>query len=371
MKKYILALLTSLLLATPVAALTTTQVSSNLIYSWWTHPIATQLDGSLYFSGVTSGGSERTFRKTGSTITKSILQTLPEADDHNAPSMLRETGKDALLFYTRHNRSNIVNYWRAPEGTIDFEDKGNLTFPYRVTYSQVLSEGNRIILLTRSGDCRWYARVNDNYGASGYWDTPKLVIDACGEIDGKLYVLTSPSANQPIVAAPHPTDTSWSNVAYGEVDVASGQITSSEGVIGDIDAGDPIDKDQLDEVNPNQTSDQHTRLLDVGEMYGVPTIVYAKWGSNFDPRYYIAFYNGTGFDRYYLGLTAGVPFDGANTAKKYVAGAAIMHGTNNLVVAAESGGTSTIRQYPLTGVNPATLGEPTTIATDATYRLFL
>lgn len=326
--------------------------SNNCNYSWWSHPIAIQSNEQTYYGCITKEGYWRVFKYANGIREYVTLQNKAyEKDDHNAPAIMVLPGKETIVAYTRHNASNFLNIARAEENTISFRPKTRLDLGGKVSYAQILSYQNRIVILSRVSNCKWVA-VESMYD-SEEWSEPVTVFEDCEGIGRQQYYLTSsPSAANPglyhLAFIGHPGATLHKNITYATLDLADGNIYSGLNQIGNLDGTNlPLDSDALVSVGQILKPEQNSRLLALSEKYGKAVIYYARWSNLKNTAYYQAVYdedNGS-FARSKLGIKAGAPFQ---KSSHYVGGIDVSHTTNHIFVASNvKGKTYTLTRYDL------------------------
>lgn len=358
---------------------TNTLLSRNLIYSWWVHPIATKQGDDICFGGITDAGAIRLFDRAPGTnvdtpIANQIIDTLPEADDHNGVARIQATGEDRWAFFCRHNASTNLNHMRSGEGELDYDSLDAETLPSNTTYAQILHYGtSKLIVLTRSNTKQWRFVLSEDWGAT--WDSPVQLLDG-GSLSTQLYLTTTPSEDEAnvyhLAIAPNPTEATWRQIGYAKLDVSTGDISVASGVIANIYSGSglPLDKEDFDLLDPTQASNQRCRLLDVGDKYGQTIIYYAKWSPSQSPTYYQAVQNTDGsWTRTNLSILAPVFAYAGDTDPNYVGGISIdKNGSNCLYMSQKgTGGTWSINRYPIN--SNFTLGTREIVVTNGTYPL--
>jgi hypothetical protein len=370
MRKLMLLLLTLsvFVLGGGIAHATPVKVSGNAIYSWWNHPIATKVGSDTYFTGITDVGAWRVFKNSSTTYT--TLDDDGDGDDHNAPTILAKSGSDTIAFYTRHGTQNYVSYRKAAEGTLSFGSRQYVYFSGDVAYSQVLNNGNTIVLFTRVGTT-WEYSYSTDYGDT--WSTSQTFYES---VTGRVYLNFQESETTAglyhFAAAYNPDNPNPHYIAYGQLNIVTGDVSNTaDGVFDNIysPTGLPFRKGHLDDLGVIQNDDQHVRLLDVGDKYGKTVVYYAKWDGGITSRYYYAVHNTDGtWSRYALGIYTGKCFTPTEEAKHYIGGLALnRNGTNTLYVSHESGGTWYLQSFPIN--SDLTIGTANTIDTSTTYPL--
>lgn len=323
-------------------------LSSDLIWSWWTQPTAVKQGDNLYFGGVTSNAHWRMF-KANSTVSNYILNTAPEPDDHDAPSILAQPGKDVLTFYTRHSQDKIIRYKRAAVGTLAFGSESQITVPLSVAYTQVLSYGDRVLVLFRQGS-KWRFVESIDYGDT--WGEPTIFLDLSAVTDGAAYLLTQPTNVEGVyhlAVTTRPTNTDWHDIVVGKVDLTNGNFTNFAGIVGNLDGTSlPLTNGDLDSIGCIVSPDRRVRLLDIGTKRGKTYGVYASWGDSFAPRYYYFYQNTDGsFTR--VNPTIDAPVFAYSGAANYVGGVALdRNGNDTLYLSGKTGSTWKINQYTIT-----------------------
>lgn len=263
----------------------------------WTAPTAVRDGlGNLYTAQMTSQGQARIFKENGGTVQNKIVQTLPEADDHNNPCLSVQAGKDVIAFWTRHNKDAKMRFARAPEGTKDFGSVSEIIFPGNITYAQLMEYGDVGLLLTRVGNNAWWGVLTDDH-----WDShgdPFKLVEMTGA-GSKMYMCHGESSTPGvfhIALYGHPSLSSFRNIMYGKINLVDMTVEKSAGVIADLPSlpdhpagiSLPLNITDFDIVWSPGMSDQVARLFAIGEAHGKPVVLYAKWWDDVTPRYYRA-----------------------------------------------------------------------------------
>lgn len=275
-------------------------------WSWWTHPTAGMLDGSLLIGGIGSDGDLKIWRN-GQPASLGTIQ----ADDHNAPALALEPGHAPVIFSPEHNISKVLWYRIGLDGVWQA-----IWFPGLVTYAQVLTEGARIVLLTRVESCQWWAVASDDWAQS--WGDPVKILDGCDK-GGLIYLTTGPSSTPGIyhvAAYGHPINSTWREIDYGRLD---------------MNALAPL------HLQPAVKA-QEERLLDVGEIEGQPAILYAAGGQ--DWFYRVAQRSAEGWT-----VTDLATVGGAFWAPSGYIGGAVFDDAGGVVLSRSSGGTWTVEGH--------------------------
>ena len=307
-------------------------------YSWWTQPIAHLAEsGATIFGSVSSTGvvashadCEMTEFETG------------RPDDHAAPSVITNETKPTIVFSAGHNDRSSVRYQK---GGVSAE----VPFPGLVTYSQALTFGDRIVLLTRVEQCTWYLARSDDWAKT--WSKPIRFVDDCAA-GGQVYLTTKPHRTVEnlyrVAMYGHPGTSPWRAVDYGLIDLKTGAVTTpGNRIVANIRTGQglPLGRARLSTTYVPGAAVE-TRLLDVGQVAGQPLVTLAEWTDPEHARYVTARFAAGGWvvDRTSL-PEAGQPFWDPAT---YLGGAAITD-AGDLVVAREVAGSWKVEQYRLTG----------------------
>lgn len=329
-----------------------TTLSSTLSYNQWIMPLAMKCGDYTYFTGVKSTNGDWYVQRQDSSgnILSKNLEAGSEDDDHNAPCVLARPSKDIHVFFARHNASQIVNHYKgAPNSTpANFTDEGNIYFPSNVTYAQALDYQDDIYLMCRSGGGKWQFRKSDDWGDT--WGSAQEFIDF-GTNPYPIFREVSTGVYQ-FAIAPNPV-ASYPYLAYGEVDLSTGNITSGGSTIGNLDGTNlPLELSDFEQI-PDVTNrnDQHIRLWDVGKFNGKNVIVYSKWeqdGGENESRLMFAIQDDTD-DWRKVDIEIGMgQVIYSPTSSHYEGGAAFdRNGNNYLFVAWESAGTWKLKKHTI------------------------
>lgn len=292
-------------------------------YSWWTEPLAARTRSSLYFTGVTSKGTQRVYRwsRAGSKnralrMTYINLRTR-KADDHNAPAISIEPGKPSLVFYAGHPGTMFVRRSATSEPVLSakhrsaFGPERTMPFTRPVTYAQVLRDGDRVVVLTRylgRGPDGWYYSTSGDSGRT--WSAPQELFDSESH---QAYLLVRPHdtdhSRLHVLAYYHPKRGPENVVGYRSMrldDFFTGRAerftvgamepvwTSAEPVVPGAPAepGDPEDPAAEDQSVPDgdpstagsvpesvPESPKSVRLLDAGDKLGHTMVFVATWNA--------------------------------------------------------------------------------------------
>lgn len=338
-----------------------TKLSGNGGYSWWTRPVFFRYVTDMYFTAITNAKIWRAFKN--SYLTNQDLDTSPEADDHNAPSIIVRTGKAKLAFFTRHGASAVVNMARATSSGLSFVDAGNLTHPGMATYTQITDSGDRVAVFSRVGPSSWRFFHSTNWG--GTWSTSRELMNL-GAYTGQMYLLIAPTGTAGIyniTAYGHPVSSDFRGLVFGQLDMATGDISTSAGVIANLDGTNlPLAITDLDDLAP-ATGDEVVRMFDSGTLNGHPAVAYAKWVDPLEAAYWFAWRDESGtWTHVDLGVAAGASF---YPTSWYFGGMALDKGANGLsriVLAREEAGTWFVETRSV--VSDMTVGTPSVVASD-------
>lgn len=344
-----------------------TKISGNGGYSWWTRPIAIQAPTNMYFTAIANNGKWRAFQNSSTTYVD--LDDCPEVDDHDAPSILVRSSKDKFAFATRHNKSGVVNKFKATGGLSTFADNGNLTHSAgTVTYSQAIDYDDKICVFSRVGWQSWRFFRTTNWGSS--WSESRQLLDFTNHT-GQVYMLTTPTSTEGVyhfAAYGHPVGSNYRGMVYGRISMVSGNVANAGGTIANLDGTDlPLQVEDFDDIEPT-TGTERARLFDVGEAHGNPVILYAKWDDTeeVEAGYWMAYRDSEdAWHHVDLEIPCGDPF---YSPSRYYGGMSIdKNGNNKLYISREDSGTWYIESYPIN--SNMTLGSATSIDSDSTYPL--
>lgn len=219
-------------------------LGADLIGTWWTKPRARYVNGVTYTAGVSSAGSMVvcTFNHAARTITRTVVTTLPEVDDHNNPALVVVAGKKPVLFYSRHNADDAMRYRIATnvDDVTAWDAEAVLTFGGTTTYAQVFERGNELHLFTRVGSRKWSYRRSTDWGAT--WGSAVSFIDF--GVNEQIYCpmrLLADGKTLRVAATGHPSSgTSSIHKVYAcLVDLETGNVTlpGSATVVGNLQTG--------------------------------------------------------------------------------------------------------------------------------------
>lgn len=343
MKKILLGLtiLISLLIPVTVGA-TPTKVSGNAGKTYpWTSRYALHDGSDTWFTGVSNAGNFRVFKNSSSVYT--TLETNSSYDDdHNSPGLAIDSGKKSLAFTARHGAdSNVKQYEIVDNGsTISNNFEKNIGFSGTVSYTQVLTHGDTIVLMSRVDGGKWGYRVSTNRGTN--WALEKNFIQPSGSI----YMMFEESSTDGVfhfTATPNGGTDNFPFLDYGTLDLDSGDVQTL--VSGSMTTVDniyspttlPFDETDLYDIEPTQHSSQKSRVLAVGEVQGKVTVFFCKDGNGIDAGYYKAVLDSGTFTRSTFNDSSGTPilsggiWPGSPSGSLYVGGLTINRNGQDLI----------------------------------------
>lgn len=323
-------------------------VSENLTWTYnWVGPTAIKQGTNVYLSGLNSSGTYRLWKRDSSNnLAYASLATAPEVDDHNTPAVLAQDNKNVVVFYTRHNDDKVMHYKVASAGSLTFGSDNTLTYSDTITYAQVWSYGDKVILVNRLGRCQWVYRVSEDYAAT--WGNETVLFDVCANND-LVYAMIQPTPTAGVFHLSfysHPNQSTWKNILVGKLDLTNGNITDSTGTVANIDGtGLPLDETDLDHVD-FPTTDRTTRYFDIGTKQGKTYGWYAQQIGDNGWKYYYFYQNTDGTITRVNSNIAAPPFYGT-----YLGGAALDRNGNNTLYLSEKASTGTqpwkLKQYTI------------------------
>ena len=264
------------------------------IWSWWVHPLAVNDVDVTWVGGIARDATVKITRVNADSSIETIALGQTEADEHNGPAIAYHPDHtDLVLFFSQHNTDNRVHYRRVDRESLALGVPEELQFSGLVTYAQVLVRGDRIVLLTRVASVSWCYRISEDFGST--WSEERALIDGNGR--GLVYVLAKPVRSDPSQAQfafyGHPTSSGFRDVLYGSIDLDTGVVGSGGGInLGDLDTeGGPGLRPVVPAGKPALETALHpspgyvVRMLDVGELDGMPAIAYAEWTGTEAPNY--------------------------------------------------------------------------------------
>lgn len=258
------------------------------IWSWWVHPLAVNDGDVSWVGGIAKSADVRITRVNADASLEPVVVGRTVADDHNGPAIALAPDREQLVvFFAAHGSEKVVHYRTLHRQSLALGAARELSFSGSVTYAQLLVHGDRLVLVTRVADSTWRYRISEDFG--GAWSEERILVDARGL--GKVYCLVKPVRSAPATAHlafyGHPTGSTFRKVQHGTIHLDDGRVTVDDGaVVGDLDAagGPSLNPDALDTAISPSTG-WVVRLLDVGELGGMPAILYAVWQGDAAARY--------------------------------------------------------------------------------------
>lgn len=361
MKKILVALtiLVSTLIPVAVGA-TPVKVSGNAGKTYlWTNPYAVYDGTDTWFSAVSNAGNFRVFKNSSSVYT-TLETNASYDDDHNAPGLAIQTGKKSLAFTSRHGAdSNVKQYEIVDNGsTISNNFEKNVAFSDIVSYTRALTYGDTIVLLTRISSGSWAYRVSTDRG--GTWGAEQSFFNP-GTTAYLMFQESTTTGVFHFTATPNGSTTNYPFLNYGTLDLNSGNVqTLVSGSMTTIDniyspTGLPLDDTDLYDIQPTQSSNQKSRVLDVKEVDGKVVILFCKDGGGVNAGYYKAVLDSGVFTRSTFDDSASSPilsggiWPGSPSGSLYVGGMTFNRNGNDTVTLSlkANDGTWKIKQYTL------------------------
>lgn len=331
----------------------------NAIWSWWGHDQSVvDVDGTWTGTVARRGTVRLHHLGDDGTVTEVRLGTV-RPDDHTTPGLALDREQPELLaFWTGHGRTSSVMLRRVDRASRTAGPVVELPMPGRTTYTQVVSYGERVVLVTRASGY-WVYTVSEDWGRS--WDTPRRLFDNV-TLSTRVYVVLKQHPTVPgraqLAVYGHPTiATPYRYTDYAEVDLRTGVVASSfvasppDPGTGVIEAtpeghyGNLLDDESGPALLPgtlphaiSPSGDHRVRLLDVGVMAGRPAMAYAVWrGATGPARYKVKVLGVDGVWRNdAVDVPTGVPF-GYSPATKYLGGM-VLAGDDSVVLSRERTG---------------------------------
>lgn len=248
--------------------------ATDLIWTYpWTRPGAVELSGTTFVGGVESDG--HIVVKTPSTRHQIRLA---EVDDHNQPAILTAPGKQTLLVYCRHNVDPLIRIRRAPEGTMAFGSESTVALDpgINTTYAELFHEsGDTVHLFVRANSEDWMYLRSTDWGAN--WSTPISVISRAFKW---YFVGANASGTLRFAICGNPPDSTGTvdqSIYYGELDLASGDVSAGGVVLGNVQDGTnlPLDVADLEAVSAPGLG-YNTRVMDVSTGPD-PEVLFSQW----------------------------------------------------------------------------------------------
>jgi hypothetical protein len=320
----------------------------NAVYDWWAQPVSVNDGAYTWIGSIAKSGTIRVAKvnRSAGTYRWATLTSIGDIyhDEHNTPALAFEGSKPYLMaFYTQHAEDNIMRYRTINRTSLAVGPLKAIKFSAPITYTQIIRNGTRLMILTRVEDS-WRYRISDNFGST--WNAEKVLINASGY--GPVYSLVKATPNNGdvnhLAFYGHPTNSTFRNIVYAQIHLQSGDVTLANGqVIGNIDdpAGPSLRPEQL-QAAVTPSAGFKVRLLDVYTIRNRPAIAYAIWNAQAaqdgPATYKVEMYQDDNtWTSPPWSLAAGAPF-GYIPAIQYIGGMAIGH-DDVIYSARESSGT--------------------------------
>jgi hypothetical protein len=250
-----------------------------------------------------------------------------QADDHNGAAVAVDPAQGTVLTaYSRHNVDTHVRIQAVDRATMAAGTQQQVDMGGNVTYAQLLHRAGTVHLICRAG-AHWRYRTSPDWGST--WGPVQTLIDGTGI--GQNYLTTRPDPGDPdlvhLAHYGHPTTTTYRNVGYARLNLATGQLTRLDGSgLGNLaDPGGPaVDPTSMD-IPIAPSAGFRVRLLDLGRVGDGPAIGYVVWKPDdptWPPMYKVKYRSGGGWTSGVWELPAGDVF-GFNPGTHYHGGVAI------------------------------------------------
>lgn len=314
-------------------------VAPTAIYTWWTVPLAQELDDTIHVGGVEQEGF-------------TVIQTLDGSrfeldsgsrDDHRNPALLVPSDAAPIAFYTRHNADQLLRY-RIGTTAGDVSTLGSeqtINVGGTVSYTQIWRVGDELWVATRIDDDSWYLWYSDDYGST--WDSGTNLLTE----SSRCYITSAQTDSTVRCAAAKGPAAGDNKVYYFEVNLATGSITKADGtVIGNLDGtGLPFDFTDLDTAYTG--AENRTRLFAISDRPSGAEIAVANWPSTDadDATYVYVEWNGSSWVSDNV-VAAGTRF-GYTSDANYLGGMAFLPGTtgSSVYLARESSSVWTVEHW--------------------------
>lgn len=276
-------------------------VAEDGAWCWFSDPRAVYHKASrerIYFGYINSQGdvviSARDMKTKA--VETFVLHEKLQVDDHNVPSVLFLPDGRLLTFYTEHNGRSFMRRSKQAEDISAWETEEVLPFGSPVTYSHpvmLAEEKNRIYLFWRGSDWRPTFSYSDNGGRT--WAAAQALIGGRGLQKGhRPYLKVSSDGRKRIDFAftdGHPNAEATNSIYH--VYYQSGNFYQSNGTpIGTIKQL-PLAHETIHKVYDATASKERAWIADIAlDKNNRPVLVYARFPSVTDHRYYYAAWNG-------------------------------------------------------------------------------
>jgi hypothetical protein len=227
-----------------IPALSSFEVVSDGIWTWFTVPEAVQVGDYIYLGTVSSDGRCRAHRLHINTQTTQTfdLSGVLEVDDHNNASVLPLADGRVAFFYGEHNDPTFKT--RVWDGSGAFtssgswsaqEARGNSEGPYSYPKPFIFpgdSTSGRVWLFHRrwtdgTGNTRSISYRNSATIGSGGTDPWSAFTDVLVETDARPYVVTYQVGDRVhfAISSAHPNEATFTTIRHFRCDMASGTLS--------------------------------------------------------------------------------------------------------------------------------------------------
>lgn len=312
------------------------------IYTWWIRPVAAVYGGALYVGGVDRSGNLKINQVATDGAVSSFTLATREADDHNAPSVIRLPDGKILAMYTRHNLDSTIRY-RISSSANDisaFATEATLTGSSFVSYTQTwVDSANRLHLLYRVGNTSWAHRYSDNN--AGTWSAEKIILSSGGD---QIYIGTRLYGGSTIrvAIAGNPISAADKNIYYAEINTTTGDVASPGGA-SQVNLYDASTAAAPSDFEVAYSPANSVRLFDIGGATE-PQILFATFSTTLNAQYLESRRTGGSWSSATTVVDAGSPIENPVGGNYYFAGMAATDDVNSIYVARED---ATTRNWPL------------------------
>jgi hypothetical protein len=315
--------------------------ASDNIYTWWVRPLAAVYGGELYYGGVSRAGAQKVNKVASDGSLSSFTLATHEADDHDAPSVIRVPNGKILAMYTRHNLDSTIRY-RISSSANDisaFAAEATLTGSSFVSYTQTwVDSADRIHLLYRVGNDSWAHRYSDNNAST--WSSEKIILDSGSD---QIYIGSTLYGGSTIrvAIAGNPISAVDKNLYYAEIDTITGDMASPGGA-SQVNLYDGSAAAAPSDFEVAFTPASNVRLLDIGSASD-PQILFTTFSTTLNAEYREARRTGGSWAATTV-VDAGSPIENPVGGNYYFAGMAATSDVNSIYVIRED---ATTRNWPM------------------------
>ncbi|MGV3640490.1 MAG: BNR-4 repeat-containing protein [Adhaeribacter sp.] len=327
----------------PVAS----EVAGDGAWCWFSDPRAVYHKGRrerIYFGFINSQGDVVISARDMQTkaVETFVLHEKLQVDDHNVPAILFLPDGSLLTFYTEHNGRSFMRRSRQPEDISAWEEEEVLPFGSRITYAHPVmlsEEKNRIYLFWRGSDWRPTFSYSEDGGRS--WSPVQALIDGRGmEKSHRPYLKVASDGRKRIDFAftdGHP-NAEASNSVY-HIYYQKGHFYQSNGSpLGTIQEL-PLKHAAIHKVYDAAATKERAWIADIAlDKKNRPVLVYTRFPSLTDHRYYYAAWNGNAWEQQELCAAGGwmpvTPAGKKETEHYYSGGISLDHARPEKVVLA-------------------------------------